>query len=104
MYNAAPTAVLIAAAVRKKYVRVFKRQGAISPQSAIKPEDFGLNRRLIFNSLLRQGILSAAAKDHFFLNETKEQEVLKSHKEMAVIIMSLLLIALILVLLLVNRR
>lgn len=98
MYNLVPAMAILAA--RNKYIRVFKNQHAVSPQGAITPENFGLKRRMIFKRLLRQGVISAATKNTFYLNESREQMLRKQSRKTALTVMALLILALLIMLIL----
>jgi hypothetical protein len=65
-------AVVAILATRKKYIRNFKIAGATSVQTAIKPEDHGIKKGIVFNGLVRQGMVKDAGGGKYYLDLEKE--------------------------------
>lgn len=91
------TTVIIAR--QRRYLRTFKQAGAVSPGSSILLSDHGIGKSMIFNRLVRQGVIVPVGEDRYYLDEQKEQEI--SRKRLPVLIAALFLV-LILFLLIMN--
>lgn len=50
---------IVIMALTNKYIRIFKDADAITPHSAILPQEYGIRQNLVFKKLVRQGILVA---------------------------------------------
>ena len=76
----------------RKYIRIFKNQGAISPATSIIPAEYGIRHTLVFKKLLRQGIIIQAGNEKYYLDEIKEEQVRnRRQKLLLTIFMSLLI-------------
>lgn len=89
-------AVIAIAAKTRKYRRVFKNANATSPETSILPEEYGIRKSLIFNKMVREGVLVALNKERYYLNERRDNEVRKKRQTIVLIFLAFLLIAAIL--------
>jgi len=85
----------IIAVKMRQYKEAFRTAGATAPHTAIRPADAGLRQSLIFNKLVRQGVLVAVDNDRFYLDETRDSAV--THTRRMVLAGLVILILLILI-------
>ena len=64
-------------AIQKRIIHKFKTAGATRSSDAVALSDLGISKRLIFNKLVRQGIIMEAQRGYYYLNETREQAIRK---------------------------
>ncbi len=77
-------------AERRRYLRIFKKQNALSLESAIDPELYKLKKGIIFKNLVKQKILLQVANNNtYFLDENRERQIRKKAQKVAIIIMTI---------------
>ena len=84
---------------RKKFVRRFAEQGAISPNRAIPFDVVGMRRSWIFDQMVSRGVFVRAGHDRFYMNEEAAQEFLEAQRRRARIGGGILLVAFVIVVL-----
>lgn len=77
---------------QKRIIRIFQHAGAVKSFKAIEPEDHGIVKNFIFNSLVRKGILLQVHDGRFYLNEAREREVAKRRREILGIVLMVIAI------------
>ena len=75
-------------AQRNKIIHRFKEAGATSADRSIDPATHQIRQSLIFNKLLRDGVLVKVSAHHFYLNEARAAQ----YRNESLKLMSLLLI------------
>ncbi len=93
------SAVIVA--LRLKYIRTFRKAGAVTPGRSIRLSEYGLRKSMIFERLLSQGIIVQLDNERYYLDEIRELE-LKRRKAPLLVIM--LIIVFILLILLLNLK
>lgn len=96
------SATTIIAALRHRYIRIFREAGATHPGAAIYPADFGVRDSLVFRKLVRQGIFVETGNGRYYLNE--EREVAMRGKRLSALLLLLAAIIVILVVQFLMRR
>ena len=92
------TVPIVIMAQTKKYIRIFKDADAITPHSAIIPREHGIRNNLVFNKLVRQGILVEVGNERYYLDLVKELEIKKQRHTMIMIFLGIILILMIIAL------
>lgn len=96
------TAAIAIMAQRKKLIRRFKNAGATSIDTAINATDHGIRHSMIFQKLVRDGVIVNTNNNQFYLDEAAETELRKLR--LRIIFMMLSVVAILFVIyLLVNR-
>ena len=91
------TIAAIIVARQNKYIRTFRQAGAVSAASSIHLSECSLRKSMIFDRLVRQGILVPAGNDRYYLDEAKEKETRRKRLPVVIIAMIILLIALLII-------
>jgi hypothetical protein len=81
----------VVAAKRHHYVSKFKEVKALGPENALEPQSYGLSENLIFNRLVRQGILVPVANNRYYLDENKEQQARQQRKRRIMLMVGMIL-------------
>ena len=76
-------------AKQNKYILVLKRLEATSAAKSINFQEYGIRKSLVFNTLLRQGVIQTF-NNRYYLDLIKEEE--QRRRRQAIIIMLLILI------------
>ena len=79
----------------RQYKEAFRTAGATTPHSAMRPADAGLRQSLIFDKLVRQGVLVGVGNDRFYLNETRNRAVTHTRRKVLAVLIVIILIFLI---------
>lgn len=87
-------------AKQNRYTRVLKQSGAISAGKSIKLEEYGLKKSLVFNKLLRRGIIIQTYDGRYYLDVSKEEE--ERRRKQLIVIMVLIFIISVLVISLIT--
>lgn len=90
------TATTVVLAQMNRCIRIFRQANAINPFTAIIPAEHGIRTSLIFQKLVRQGIIIPVGKERYYLNEQKEAEYRKRRQSIALVLVTLIIIGLIL--------
>jgi hypothetical protein len=85
-------AVVVILAIRKKFIRNFKIAGATSPQTAVRPEEHGIKKGIVFNGLVRQGIVKDAGGGRYYLDLEKEALNAVSRRNAGIILLATILL------------
>ncbi len=96
------TAAIAILAQRKKLIRRFKNAGATSIDTAIDAQDHGIRRSLIFQKLVRDGVLINTNTNQFYLDESTEIELRKLRVRIILMVISVACL-LFIIYLLVNK-
>ena len=75
------TAIFAVMARQRRIIRIFHDAGAVKSFKAIVPEEHGISKNIIFNRLVRNGVLSAVHDGRYYLNENREKELRKRRKD-----------------------
>jgi hypothetical protein len=86
---------IVIMALTKKYIRIFKDADAITPHSAILPQEHGIRDSLVFKKMVRQGILVKVGNERYYLDLVKELEIKKQRHTMVMIVLGIILILMI---------
>ncbi|RYF86048.1 MAG: hypothetical protein EON98_04840 [Chitinophagaceae bacterium] len=82
-------------AVRNRYIRTFRKVGAVDEVTAIVPSEHGIRESLIFKGLVRRGIIMNAGGDRYFLNEVVEAADRKRRQTIVLVLFILIFLLLI---------
>ena len=88
---------IIIAARQNQYIRTFRQAGALSPGTAIKLKDYKLRKSIIFDKLLRQGVVAPAGEDRYYLDQQREEEVRKRRIPLLIALLVIVLIVLLVI-------
>lgn len=84
-----------------RYIRQFKQLEAISPGTAIKPEEYDIAKSVAFKKLTQQKIIIQTYDNHFYLDVLRADEMRTRRRVtilfLFIIIFSILIISLILI-------
>lgn len=75
---------------QNKYIRTLKQLEATSARKSINLEEYGIRKSLIFNKLMREGIIIQTYHNRYYLDVAKEEE--QRQRRRSIIIMLLILI------------
>ena len=92
MSTVAATAII---AQRNKIIRRFKQAGATSPDRPIDPATLQIRQSLIFNKLVRDGVLVKVSAHHFYLNESRATEYRTQRQQVVLVVLAVIAIAVI---------
>jgi hypothetical protein len=81
-------AVAIILRKERDIVSTYRGAGAVSPGRARQPEELGLDRRLVFDRLVRRAVLREANDGRYYLDEPS-WEALRSTRRRAVMIFAI---------------
>ena len=90
------TIATVIIARQNKYIRAFRKAGAVSPGSSIRLTDHGMRNSFIFDRLVRMGIIVPVGNDLYYLDEQKEMQVRKRRILIMIVVSVLILIAMLL--------
>jgi len=76
----------------RKIINGFRAANATSPVTAIVPSEHGIRRSIIFNRLVRDGVLVPVNEERFYLDEEREVEVQKRRRKTALFLVALIII------------
>ena len=76
----------------KKYIRIFRKAGADSPQRSINPHEHGINKGFVFRKLERQGVFVRENNEKYYLDENKYARIRKIKLTVVTFIFSLILL------------
>ena len=89
----APGAVV--AAKRNKIIRQFLSKGAVSYKESRTLEQLGLKKSLIFNRLIRQGIIVEVTFDRYFIDLEKYDEEERERRRLVTVLLVLIALGII---------
>ena len=78
-----------------RYKNAFRAAGATTPATAIRPAEMGLRESLVFHRLVREGILVAVGNGRFYLDETRDEAVMRIKRKIMIVLLFIILVALI---------
>ena len=81
-------------AIRKKYIRIFRKAHATTRERAINPKAHGIRTGIIFSKLIREGTLRRVDDDRFYLDENAERS--STHKRKKIVFTILVVVLLVL--------
>ncbi len=81
-------------ALRKKYIRKFRKAKATTQERAINPKAHGIRTGLVFSKLIHEGVICRVGEDRFYLNEAAEKSSTRSRRKLALIIVVVMFLAL----------
>lgn len=79
-------------AQRKKLIRKFKSAGATTIDNAIDTGKYGIRHSLIFNKLVKDGVLINTYSNFFYLDEATEVDLQSQRIKIILMIISVLAI------------
>ena len=89
-------------AIRKKYIRIFRKANATSSERAISPKAHGIRTGLIFSKLIHEGTIRRVDGDRFYLDEAAARTATGKRSKIVLAILAVLFIALAIVFGLLN--
>ena len=81
-------------AIRKKYIRIFRKAHATTKERAINPKAHGIRTGLIFSKLIKEGTIRRVADDKFYLDEAAESMSTKKRRKLVLTIIVVIIVAL----------
>lgn len=85
---------IIIAARQNQYIRTFRQTGAFSSVTSIRLKDYRLRKSVIFDKLVRQGVIAQAGEDRYYLDQQREEEVRKKRIPLLIVALIVVLIVL----------
>jgi hypothetical protein len=79
----------------RRYKQAFRAAGATSPARAIRPAEKGLRESLVFHKLVRESILVSVGDGRFYLDETRDEVVMRTRQKLLLILIVIILVILI---------
>lgn len=79
------TAAIAIAARRLKYIRKFRKAGAVSPDTAIPLETGNIRPGFMFKRLVSSGVIVETEGNRYYLNETREAQMSKRRRTAALV-------------------
>jgi hypothetical protein len=79
----------------KRYIRIFRSLNATAVSSAIIPQQYGIGNGLIFQKLVRKGILVPVDGERYYMDEQKEAWWTKRRRKTVIILMVIIILLLI---------
>ena len=77
---------------RKRLIRRFAEQGAISPEAAIPFAAVGMRRSWVFDQMVARGVFVPVAGERFYLNAAAATAFLAAQRRRALVITAILLL------------
>lgn len=77
---------------QRRIVRAFEAADAVSPSSAVEPQSLGVRRGLVFDGLLRRGVLVPVDGTRFYLDPPAFDRLRSRQRRAALIMVALALI------------
>jgi hypothetical protein len=87
-----PFPAIIAIKIRKITGR-FKEHGAVTPDSALPLETIGVSKHFLLSRLIRRGVIMEGSQDKYYLNEENLALFNRNRRTKAVIVLTLMIIA-----------
>ncbi len=84
----------VAAALRKRYIKIFKKEDALAADKAINPDMHGIRRNGTFKNLLKQGVLVEVTPDAFYLDIERDTAVRSRRRKTGIIVLAAMIIIL----------
>src|SRR3954469_454678 len=79
----------------RRYKEAFRAAGAVSPGRAMRPADAGLRQSLIFQKLVREKILVPVGDGRYYLDETRDEAVMRNKRRILTVVLFIILVLLI---------
>jgi len=79
--------------LRRKYIRAFKRAGAISSRQGIVPGEHGVRNGLVFSRLVSEGSLKPVGDGRYFLDEETEIAVRAKRRKIVLMVLVVMLVS-----------
>lgn len=76
----------------RRYKGIFHKAHATVRDRAILPWEYGINRGMIFNRLVRQKILVPVGNDKFFLDELRDKYLIKRSTFIMIAVMVIIIL------------
>lgn len=89
-----PVAAALIVTKIRKIVQRFREAGAISFQSARKPEELNIQKRILFQRLVQKNVLIDTGDGRYFLHEENYATYRKNRRSRALFILVILLLIL----------
>ncbi len=96
-----PTGAIIAKKI-KKIIRHFDEAGALTEKTARNPEELGIRKGLIFNRLVRNGVMVEGSQQRYFLNR-ENLAIYQANRRRRIIIAILVIFSIIVITSLLTR-
>lgn len=84
------TAAIIIA-IQNKIIRKFRTTGTTNPKSAKTIEELGIRHHLLFNKLVRKGVIVQNG-NKYHLDENRTYEFIQQRRRIALIVLTLVLV------------
>ena len=78
----------------RRYKEAFRAAGAVTPATAMRPDEVGLRKSVIFDKLVRQRVLVAAGDGRYYLDETRDATVRRSKRKLVLVLLAIILVLL----------
>ncbi len=98
------SAAAVIALRRKKLIRRFAEEGAISCDKAIPFAKTGVRRSWVFDQMVARGVFVPVGDDRYYLDEQSSQAFLARQRRRALVVGGILLLVLLVVLLATRGR
>jgi hypothetical protein len=76
-------------------VNAYRGAGATNPERAVQPEDIGVDRRLVFDRLVRRAVLREAGDGRYYLDEPSWEAIAYVRRRLAIVIIMIVVAVLI---------
>jgi len=91
----APIAAIIVSKKRRQIIDAFRKSGTISGEKAKTLKDLDLNNSLLLKIQKMQNVIVEAKPNHFYLDEVKEKEAVRSRIIFIISVIVILLLVMI---------
>ena len=79
----------------RRYKNAFRAAGATSPATAIRLVETGLRENFVFHKLVREGILVAVGNGRFYLDEARDEALMRIKRNILIVLLFIILVLLI---------
>lgn len=86
------TAAIAVIAQRNRIIRRFKESGATAPQRAIDPAMHQIRQNMVFNKLVREGVLIKVSAHHFYLNERRASAYRTERQQTTLVVLAIVVV------------
>jgi hypothetical protein len=89
---------------QNKYIRRFQEAGAVSPDTAVDPEQIGCRESFVFRRLVERSVFLATPQGKYYIDVTAAEAFRKSRRERALTALMIGLVFVVIVIYLVVQR
>lgn len=85
--------VIVILLKQKKYIKLFRKVGAIDAEHSISLNDFGIRKSLVFNKMIRRGIFIQCESGKYYINNQAAEDLINLRSRRAKITIIIAVVA-----------